>query len=409
MEPALSKEDITNHTIPSGEGSPGVLIVQRSANLDGSAFSALLLANGFRDAGWKVLVAFGFEGPIIDQFWEAGHEAVVAPHDNWLRRDSLPRFIKDYFAEWRKARAFLPFLSNRDFDLVYINSVVSLAGAVAARQSRTSCIWHLRELFASTGGEMHCPKSLLPLVRWTLRNLATNLVSNSKAVAEDLLGKDDAKNCLVVPNAAQDAFFQNSLTKAEARQKLSLPALGKIIGLPGTLRPMKGHTFLFSGAAPLLREDPTLCLAVTGDGEPGYRRELEQQLDVLGIREQTRFLGTIQQMPAFYRACDLVCIPSRAEPFGRTVIESFASGTPVVASAVGGILEIVRDGENGLLVPYGKNWALEEALRRLLAERDLTKKLSEAALRDARARYQESAYQRNLVGLAHNLIRPRSH
>ena len=103
-------ENTTRDPGSARKQAPRVLVVQRSANLDGSAFSALLLANGFRDAGWKVLVAFGFEGPIIERFWQAGHEAMVTPHNNWLRRDSIPRFLKDYLAEWRGASAFRPYL-----------------------------------------------------------------------------------------------------------------------------------------------------------------------------------------------------------------------------------------------------------------------------------------------------------
>lgn len=387
---------------------PGVLIVQRSSNLDGSAFSALLLANGFRDAGWKTLVAFGFEGPIIERFWKAGHEAVVVPHDNWLRRAGPARFLKDYLNEWRSANAFRPFLSPGSIDLVYVNSVVSLAGAVAARQTDTPCIWHLRELFADTGGEMHCPRLLRPVVRWTLQNLSTKLIANSIAVAHNMLGAEAGGDCIVVPNAAQDPFFDKRVERHVARARFSLPADGKIIGLPGTLRPMKGHAFLFAAAAPLLREDSTLSLAITGEGEANYRRELENRVDQLGIAKQVRFLETVQDMPAFYQACDLVCIPSRAEPFGRTVIEAFASGTPVVASAVGGIREIVTDGETGILVPYGDTESLTKALSKLLKDPGAGQKMAQAAYARARDKYREGSYQETLVAIASSLAGTRT-
>ena len=68
----------------------------------------------------------------------------------------------------------------------------------------------------------------------------------------------------------------------------------------------------------------------------------------LASADRIHFVGWVEDMPAFYRACDMVCIPSRAEPFGRTAIEAFAVGTPVVATAVGGLQEIVEDERTGL-------------------------------------------------------------
>jgi glycosyltransferase involved in cell wall biosynthesis len=98
-------------------------------------------------------------------------------------------------------------------------------------------------------------------------------------------------------------------------------------------------------------------------------------------------------MPAFYRACDLACIPSRAEPFGRTAIEAFAVGTPVVASTVGGLQEILTDGETGVLVPYGDETALADSLRRLLASPDLRQKICTNARREAEEKYHEHKYE----------------
>src|SRR5690242_19369154 len=98
-------------------------------------------------------------------------------------------------------------------------------------------------------------------------------------------------------------------------------------------------------------------------------------------------------MHQFYRACDVICIPSRSEPFGRTVVEAFAVGAPVVASAVGGIRETVRSGENGLAVEFGDVPALVEALSRLIQDRSLRETLSRTGVRDARERYSANAYQ----------------
>ena len=304
-----------------------VLIVQRSSALDGSAHSGLLLADGLRKAGWDTHVAFGFEGPMTERYAAAGHEVSVVPHKNWLRRTHAHQFAKCVWNEWRRAEALERLIEERCPDLVYVNTVVSLAGALAARRTDTPCIWHLREMFADIGGEMQAPGWTVPLVRWMIRAHADRLVANSEATARNLLG-ERAEAATVIPNAVGVAFFEEGRSQQEAREAFDLPEEGPVVGVPATLRPVKGHPFFFDAVAPLLRKRPELRAAVTGKGTDAFTARLEGQIQDLGIEGQVEMLGWVEDMPAFYRACDLVCLPSRAEPFGRTAIEAFATGTP---------------------------------------------------------------------------------
>jgi glycosyltransferase involved in cell wall biosynthesis len=378
------------------ERKPCVLIVQRSAALDGSAHSGLLLADGLREAGWDTHAAFGFEGPIIERYAAAGHETHVLPHDNWLRRHRTHQFAKDVWLEWRKASIFNALIEEVQADLVYLNTVVSLAGAVAARRQGVPCVWHLREMFADVGGEMRAPSWAVPLVRRIIRAHADRIVANSTATARNVLaGSEDGVD--VIPNAVRAPFFEEERTQEDARAVFSLSRDGPIVGVPGTLRPMKGHPFLFDAAASVLRERENLQVAVTGDGDGEFVAQLKRQVDELGIADRVHFLGWVKDMPAFYRACDLVCIPSRAEPFGRTAIEAFATGTPVIATAVGGLQEIVTDGETGRLVPYGDEEALAAAVQQSLERPALRRKMANHARQVAEEKYHERVYK-NRIG-----------
>jgi len=380
-----------------------MLIVQRSAALDGSAHSGLLLADGLREAGWETHVAFGFEGPIIDQYDTAGHQTYVVSHKNWLRRDRTHQFAKDVWIEWRKASAFGALIEEIRPDVVYLNTVVSLAGAVAARRQGVPCVWHLREMFADIGGEMHAPDWAVSPVRWIIRRHADQLVANSVATAQNMLG-EGADGAKIVPNAARDAFFQENRSLEEARTALGLPLGSPVIGVPGTLRPMKGHPFFFNAIAPLLRRQEEVCVVVTGEGTSDFTRRLKARILDLGIQDRVEFLGWVEDMPAFYRASDLVCIPSRAEPFGRTAIEAFAVGTPVVASAVGGLQDIIEDGETGLLVPYGNEEALASSLQRLLEAPDLRHTLSANARQEGERKYHERVYKKRVAQLVDDVV-----
>lgn len=377
-----------------------ILIVQHSAALDGSAHSGLLVANGLREAGWATHVAFGFEGPIIERYAAGGHHTHVVPHKNWLRRKGTPQFVKDVVLEARKAAAFSRLIDATQPDVVYLNTAVSLAGAVGAWIRRRPAIWHLREMFADIGGEMRTPNWALPLVRSVFQRGATRLVANSRSTAENLLGEHATHRVSIIPNAVRSDFFEEGRSRDKVRRDLQLPANEFILGIPGTLRPMKGHDFFLRAVEPLLAENPSLQVALTGGVESRYAQRLIRKVSTMAGGNRVHFLGWVEDMPAFYRACDLICVPSRAEPFGRTVIEAFATGTPVVATAVGGIKEIIDSGTTGLLVRYGDATALREALRRLFDTPHLRQKMSERARQVAEKKYHEQVYKNRVVSTA---------
>jgi len=386
------------NAVAAPKPSGSVLITQRSSVPDGSAQSGLLLADGLRERGWDTHVVFGFEGPMVERYAASGHEASIVPHENWLRRDSTHQFAKDVWLEWRKAEAFECLIEEVRPDVVYVNTLVSLAGAVAARRAGVRCIWHLREMFADIGGEMRAPGWAIPLVRWTIRRHADHLVANSAATARNLLG-ERAEEASVIPNAVGSAFFEEDRSQREARSVFGLRSEAPVIGVPATLRPVKGHPFFFEAVAPVLRKNGSVQVAATGEGEGDFMDQLERQIRELGIQDQVEFLSWVEEMPAFYRACDLVCIPSRAETFGRTAIEAFAVGTPVVAAAVGGLRDIIADGETGVLVPYGDTEALTAAIRRLLDDSDLREAISTEARRVGKEKYHEQVYKDRITSV----------
>ena len=147
---------VTNKKRNSGS----ILIVQYSSNRDGSAFSGLLLADGFRNAGWQTHVAFGHAGPMEAEYQRSGHKTCVVEHNNWLRRSHPVRFLRDVLNEWQISLKFCGLLEQLHPHVVYINTAVSLAGAVAAKRKNVPRIWHLREQFRNAGGEV-LPQGLL--------------------------------------------------------------------------------------------------------------------------------------------------------------------------------------------------------------------------------------------------------
>lgn len=359
--------------------APAACLMQPSAGFDGSTISGLLLADGLKQHGWRTFVCFGRPGPMIERYAAAGHDVRVLRQRNWLRSSATAPFSFYLAAELLAARSAWAEIRRLRPHLVYLNSLVCLPGAIAAARLGLPAVWHLRELFADIGGEMRAPGFARRTIARTVLRLSRRQVVISRAVAQSVFGSI-AANATLIPNAGGPAYDTPPQARTPAdRSRLGLDLQDPVLGVPGTLRPSKGHPRLFAALPSVLREFPRLQIAVTGCGDQHYAASLAGLAQRLGLGDRVRFLGAVTDMPAFYRACDAVCVPSRNEAFGRVVIEAFASGVPLAASRAGGIAEIVRDGQTGLLFDYDDPVGLAAALVSLLRSPDLRSRLTSAA------------------------------
>lgn len=161
--------------------------------------------------------------------------------------------------------------------------------------------------------------------------------------------------------------------RAELRRSFELD--GDTLAFAGRLAAQKS---LDIALAALARVDG-VTLLIAGEGDE--RAALERRAAELGLAGRVRFLGpqSRERVLELFRAADAVVLSSSWENFPHTVVEALAAGTPVLATTTGGVAEVVRDGENGLLVPAGDADALGEVIRRFFADADLRKRLRAAS------------------------------
>ena len=149
------------------------------------------------------------------------------------------------------------------------------------------------------------------------------------------------------------------------------------------LEEQKGHAVLLEALAALREDGADFALALAGSGS--LRETLEARSRALGLEAQVRFLGTVDEPGPLLAAADAVVLPSLWEGLPLTLLEAMARARPVVASAVGGIPEVVEDGVSGLLVPPGRADALAEALGRVARHPLRAESLGAAAAERVRA------------------------
>ncbi len=169
-----------------------------------------------------------------------------------------------------------------------------------------------------------------------------------------------AAHIQVIPNGVETARF------ASVPPPAFDPERGIVLGAVARLTQEKALGALLDAAATLVAEGLSIRVHLAGDGP--LRPHLEQQARTLGLADRVHFLGYRADVPAVLAAVDVVVSSSTREGMPLGLLEAMAAGRPVVATAVGGVPEVVVDGETGLLVPPGDGPALAAAVRRVVVD-----------------------------------------
>jgi glycosyltransferase involved in cell wall biosynthesis len=215
--------------------------------------------------------------------------------------------------------------------------------------------------------------SLAPQIRWALKG-AQGVVAVSNALAERIraLVPQGLPPIARIPCAGFDPEIFVPGDRTAARQALGIQPTAKLVVFVGHLVPIKNVNVLVEAWKRAVARETlqrTDRLVLIGDGsERSALQRAAQQADLGG---QVCFAGTLPQaeVARWMSAADALCLPSQNEGMPNVVVEALAMGLPVVASRVGGIPELVRDGVNGRLVPAGDPAALADALTTTLATR----------------------------------------
>jgi lipopolysaccharide heptosyltransferase II len=163
------------------------------------------------------------------------------------------------------------------------------------------------------------------------------------------------------------------------------------VGIIGRITPIKGHLFFIKAMAEAARVIPRLKIWIIGDApssKEAYKEQVQVLVKRLGLWHVTQFLGTQRDIPAIAANLDVLVLATVThEAFGRVILEAQASGVPVVATKVGGVVDIIEDGENGLLVPPSYPKAMAEAVVKIFKDNDLAVSLAENAYKKVRQKY----------------------
>ena len=196
--------------------------------------------------------------------------------------------------------------------------------------------------------------------------------------------------------------FERSTPDAELRVELGLPVDARAIAVVGRLSEEKGHEFFLRAAAEFAPRFPRVYFLLVGDGPT--RSRLQQQCHALGIKSRVIFAGTRRDVGRIYALAECLVIPSSREGLPMVLLEAMAARTPVVATTVGAIPDVVDHGVDGLLVPSGGLQELVDAMQSVLQNRDRARSMADRAHQKVQELFSSGAMARQYSRIYHRLV-----
>lgn len=359
-----------NRYLTDGGGPARVLYLIVDLPLGGAEIHLLnLIRNLDRDRYSPTVLCIGKNGPIGE---EIAREGVPVTELGLLRTGGGDRRI---------VKSIREFLRREKISLVHSHLYhANYYGRLAAFRERIPVVCTIHNTYASL--KMH--RRLIN--RWLARRTA-RIIAVSAPVRDDILRYDgvNPSKVIVIPNGVDPRTFDIPLARAEARERLGIPAEHFLIGTVGRLEEQKGLQYLLDALRVLRRGGKNAFLLVAGSGREEAR--LREQAIRDGIEDAVFFVGTRRDVPELYRAMDVFALSSLWEGGPITLLEAMASGLPVVATPVGFVPEVVRDGLNGFLVPLRDPAMLAEVLWKVREDPAMAEAVGREARETVRGRY----------------------
>ncbi len=340
----------------------------------GSHLSALLLIEGLRDTDYEPLVVVHEQGPLTVELDRRGVDWLPAPGRSPFSARSR---TTQAAATGSRIPALASFLRHHGVDVVHTNDArIHRTWGLASRAARRRHVWHQRNAGLS--------KKMAAVAR-----LADEILAVSSFV-QSTLPPYLSHRTRVIDNPFEpsaEGAHRHEHREALVRELGCSPGV-PIISFVAQYIPRKRPLVFVDMAAKLLRTHGVEAIfPMFGERVEPTATAVDRRIQELGLECEVRHMGFRAPVDPWLAASDVMVAPSTAEPFSRTVVEAMFLGTPVVASADGGNVEIIRSGTNGMLVPADDEQAFATAVAHVLTGPDDANEMARAAQADVTARF----------------------
>ena len=405
-----------------------ILYVEQPAFVGGAVISLYELVRGLDTSLYEPIMLFYGPNPYREQFRALGvkvitlsEQAPTATPSAGSQRDiaaSLSRYgnwlatgyraaQEVYVAtrrDWPLARRVAHVIRNKAIDLVHHNNSLrgNRATVMAARLAGVPQVCHMRMSL-----------SRLSFFKRSLARFVNAFIYISKAVERSCRNQGIAADKgQVVYNPINVEVFGQPDGVGELRAEFGLAAQDQLISNIGRLDWWKGHEYFLQAMAEVVQSQPDTKALIVGEPDSShlsqaYYQRLQQLVTDLQLSHHVIFTGFRTDVPRIMAASDIV-VHSASEPeaFGRVIVEAMAAGRPVIATAAGGVLDIIEDQVTGLLVPPKNGALMAKAVQQLLQNREQARMIGQRAQQVAKERFSVKQHRAAVQRIYQKILAP---
>ena len=366
-----------------------ILILHSSSDLYGASKILLQTAAFLAGNQHRVIVVLSEEGQLAKALREQGVLVYIIKLGILRRKYFSLRGLLNRLAAIRQAKKTLgALIDNHHIEVVYSNTTGVLGGALVARAKKIPHVWHIHEIITT-------PVWFVKTLGWIVNRYSSKVIVVSEAVKkywQQSVGEDKLQ---VVYNGL--CYQEYQLAKGDTiRAELNVSENEILIGMIGRVHYWKGQNYFLHLARQLSDNIKNARFVMVGDAFPGYEYlydELEKTKTALDIRDRVTDLGYRSDVPQILAALDVFVLPSiLPDPLPTVILEAMAAGKPVVATAHGGAVEMVKEGETGILIPWDNAPKAAERMLPLLEKKALRVSMGQSGAARVHACFSEKVY-----------------
>lgn len=375
-----------------------ILHVHTLPVISGSGIHTLIIMKGLDRSKYKVEFACAPGGDLIKEVVNCGIE--FKPIKHFVQEINV---YHDLIALWE----LVYLLKKEKYDIIHThNSKAGFIGRLAAKIVRVPIIIHTIHGFAFHEFEKP-PRRILFIF---LERLAAKFADKLITVSEPLkrwglrLKIGRAEQYITIHDGIEiEKFKKVNIDIEEKKQEFGIKQGELVVGVVSKLWEGKGHRDILKAAKGVIKKIPNVRFMFVGEGY--LREELERLTQQLGLSENIIFTGFRRDIPEITAIFDIAVLASYYEGMGRVLLEAMVLAKPVVATKVGGIVDVVEDGKTGFLVPPKNPKALAEAMIRLLSDERLRKIMGKEARKRIDTRFSVQAMVSKIEEVYQELIK----
>ena len=375
-----------------------ILYLHAGAEMYGADKVLLELIKGLNPQEFEAHIILPNDGVLVEALRQVGAQVSVLDYPILRRKHFNPKGILEYLKSYRRySQKIAQYVRENGIDLVHNNTTAVLEGIYLKRKVKLPLIWHVHEIIVK-------PKAISDFINFLMGRYADTIVTVSNAVANHVKQsryvKDD--QIQVIYNGVDNAVYHEIDASAVCDQ-FGIAQDALVIGIVGRVNAWKGQGDFLKAVTPILQANPKAVAFLAGsafEGEEWRVDELEKAISDSPVAGQIKRIDYYSKTTELYNMFDIFVLPStNPDPLPTVVLEAMACGKPIVGYRHGGVCEMVKEGENGLLATPNQPAELSKAIQDLAENTEKREQFGKASVKRQKELFSLQSYIRNFSDL----------